>query len=290
METGIKKNSLADFLELTKPRLTIIALLPVVLGYIMGRGSWEPFSLLFKTLLGSALLGAGANALNQYLERDTDAKMHRTENRPLPGNRVGEGLALLFGVLLCTLGIFELLIFVNAPSAFFGSLTVLIYVFFYTPLKKITYLNTYVGAVPGALPCIIGWSASGAALGVRPWILFSILFLWQLPHFFAIAWLYKEDYKRGDLKMLPVCDESGLLTSWKLVLLSLSLLVLSLAPWVVGMAGEIYLVVAMLLGVSFVALSFLMVKKRLSGAKNYVSASIVYLVFLIVFMVGDKKL
>ncbi len=290
MKTSAKKPGWEDYFELTKPRLTAVALMPVVLGYLMGRGSWEPLSPLFKTLLGSMLVGAGANALNQYLEKDTDLKMHRTENRPLPAGRIGEGTALTLGAFLCSSGILGLFLWVNALSAFFASLTVLTYVFFYTPLKKITYLNTYVGAIPGALPCLIGWSASGAEFGIHPWILFAILFLWQLPHFFAIAWIYRDDYRRGGLKMLPACDESGLLTSWKLVLLSTSLLALSLAPWFAGMSGESYLAAAILLGILFVAMSLGMVKSRLSMAKNYVSASIIYLVLLIISMVADKKI
>lgn len=279
-----------NYLELIKPRLTLVALLPVALGYFMGRGTWAPFSLLGAVLAGSAFLGGGANALNQYLEKDTDAKMTRTENRPLPTHRLLEKNALIFGTLLCVGGLAVLFLFVNVLSFFFGGITALSYVFLYTPLKRSTYLNTYVGALSGALPSVIGWAASGAPFGVRPWILFAILYVWQLPHFFAIAWVYREDYKKAGLKMLPVVDDSGRLTSWKLVLLSLSLFVLSLAPWAVGMSGRLYLFSALFLGALLSAGAMLLVFRRLREARGYVLGSIAYLVLLVFFMILDKKL
>ena len=278
-----------NYLELIKPRLTLVALLPVALGYFMGRGVWSPFSLLVAVLAGSALLGAGANTLKQYLEKDTDAKMARTKNRPLPANRLLEKKALIFGFVLCASGLAILFFFVNVLSFFLAGLTALSYVFLYTPLKRSTYLNTYVGAVPGALPSVIGWAASGAPFGVRPWILFAILYAWQLPHFFAIAWVYREDYKNAGLKMLPVADDSGRLTSWKLVLLSLSLFILSLAPWAVGMTGTLYLSSALFLGTLLSVGAMLLVFRRLREARGYALGSIAYLILLVFFMILDKK-
>ncbi len=272
-----------------KPRLTFVALLPAGLGYFMGKGDWTPSSVLAALLAGSALVGAGANALNQYLEKDTDAKMARTKGRPLPANRVSEKNALVFGAVLCASGLAILFFFVNLLSFFFAGLTALTYVFLYTPLKRSTYLNTYVGAVPGALPTVIGWTASGTPFGVRPWILFAILYVWQLPHFFAIAWVYREDYKNAGLKMLPVADESGKLTSWKLVLLSLSLFALSLAPWAVGMSGRLYLMSALCLGALLSTGALILVIRRLREARTYAFGSIAYLILLVFFMILDKK-
>ena len=279
-----------NYLELIKPRLTLVALLPVALGYFMGKGEWSPFSVLTAALAGSALVGAGANALNQYLEKDTDTLMTRTQNRPLPANRLNENRALIFGTLLCAGGMAVLFFFVNVPSAFFAGLTILSYVLIYTPLKRTTYLNTYIGAVPGALPCVIGWAASGAAFDIRPWILFAILYVWQLPHFFAIAWVYRADYKKAGLKMLPAVDATGRLTSWKLVLLSLSLLALSLAPWAAGMTGRFYLGAAALLGTLLTACAAVLVIRKLQQAKIYVMGSILYLVLLVTCMIADKKI
>lgn len=279
-----------NYLELIKPRLTLVALLPVALGYFMGKGEWSSSSVLVAALAGSALVGGGSNALNQYLEKDTDALMTRTQNRPLPTNRLTENKALAFGSLLCAGGLAVLFFFVNVPSGFFAGLTILTYVLIYTPLKRNTYLNTYVGAVPGALPCVIGWAASAASFDIRPWILFAILYVWQLPHFFAIAWVYREDYKKAGLKMLPVADATGRLTSWKLVLLSLSLLALSVAPWAAGMAGRVYLGGAVLLGTLLTACAAALVIRRLQQARMYVVGSILYLVLLVTFMIVDKKI
>lgn len=279
-----------NYLELIKPRLTFVALLPVALGFLMGKRAEGSFLILGSVLIGSAFVGAGANVLNQYLEKDTDAKMARTKGRPLPTHRISENTALLFGAFLCIFGLGVLYFFVNTLSVFFAGLTILAYVFIYTPLKRSTYLNTYVGAAPGALPCVIGWAASGAPFGVRPWILFAIVYVWQLPHFFAIAWVYREDYKNAGLKMLPVADPTGRLTSWKLVLLSLSLLALSLTPWAAGMAGNLYLASALCLGALLTAGAALLVVRKLREAKTYVAGSILYLVLLVVFMIADKKI
>ena len=279
-----------NYLELIKPRLTLVALLPVALGYFMGKGEWGPSTVLPAAVAGSALVGGGANALNQYLEKDTDAMMTRTQNRPLPASRLTENKALVFGALLCAVGMAVLFFFVNASSAFFAGVTILSYVFIYTPLKRYTYLNTYVGALPGALPCVIGWAASGASFDIRPWILFAILYVWQLPHFFAIAWVYREDYKKAGLKMLPSADATGRLTSWKLVLLSLSLLALSLAPWAVGMAGKLYLGAALFLGAFLSGAAMILVIRKLQEARFFVMGSIFYLVLLVFFMILDKKI
>lgn len=284
------KNRLSDFWALTKPRLMLVALLPVVLGFYLGRNGWGNDAVLVYTLLGSAFLGGGINALNQYLEKDTDNKMTRTANRPLPAGRLKDSQALCFGSLLGAGGILLLLMFVNAQTAFFGALTAFFYLFLYTPLKKVSYLNTYVGAIPGALPCVIGWAASQAPWGVRPWVLFAIFYVWQLPHFFAIAWVYREDYSHSGLKMLPTRDENGHLTSWKLILLSFSLMLLSAAPWAIGMMGERYLAGALFLGMALTAVAVLLKIRGLERAKSYVLASIVYLILLTCLMISDNRI
>ena len=280
----------SDFLALTKSRLTLVALLPVALGFYLGQKGWGNPWILFHTLAGSGFLGAGANALNQYLEKDADAQMARTRNRPLPAGRLNDSEVLWFGSWLCVVGAVELFIFVNKQAAFFGTLTALTYVFCYTPLKKISYLNTYVGAISGALPCVIGWAAAEAQWGIRPWVLFAIFYVWQLPHFFAIAWVYRDDYGRSGLKMLPVRDENGVLTSWKLVLLSASLMFLSAAPWVVGMMGRTYLLGSLALGAGLTGVAVILKIRGLACIKSYVAASIAYLILLTGLMVVDGKI
>jgi protoheme IX farnesyltransferase len=232
----------ADFYELTKPRMNFLVVVTTVVGFFMGtRAGFSDWGLLLHTIVGTALAAAGASVLNQYVERGFDALMPRTRNRPLPGGRVAPLEALVLGVGLAAGGVFYLSAFVNALTATLGVVTVATYVFLYTPLKRRTSLCTVVGAVPGAIPPMMGWAAATDALPAEAWALFGILFFWQMPHFLAIAILYRDDYAAGGFKMLPVVDENLVATGRQMVLYGLALVPVSLMPTGLRMAGPLYL-------------------------------------------------
>lgn len=278
--------SFSDYLELTKPRLTFTSVLTALLGFVMGSSGFDLLGFL-HVLIGACLVGGGANALNQYLERDVDAKMKRTESRPIPAGRVGPGSAFIFGVGISLAGLIYLFVFTNFLTTLFGLTTLLGYVLVYTPLKRFTPLNTLIGAVMGALPILLGWAATGAHFGQNAGILFLILFLWQLPHFLAIAWLYREDYARGGLQMYPVFDKGGSETGRRILVYSALLSLASLIPWVLGMTGLLYLIGAALVSLALTGFAAIL-RKRLYLAKAFMLSSIAYLLFLIVLMIGDK--
>jgi protoheme IX farnesyltransferase len=278
--------SLSDFLELTKPRLTFTSVLTALLGFVMGSAAFDLAGFL-HVLTGSFLIGGGANALNQYLERDVDARMKRTESRPIPSGKVSPAHALLFGSALSVSGLVYLFTLINFLTGLFGLTTLLGYTLVYTPLKKLTPLNTLVGAVMGALPILLGWAAAGAHFGPEAGSLFLILFLWQLPHFLAIAWIYREDYARGGLRMYPVSDRDGGATCLRIVIYSALLSFASLLPALLEMAGTIYLAGAALSGFALTAFAASL-RKRLHLAKGFMLSSIAYLLFLIVLMIGGK--
>jgi protoheme IX farnesyltransferase len=272
-------SKLADYLELSKPRIAVMALFTVAVGYLLGAKAATNFAVLFHTLFGAGLVAAGGSALNQWLERRIDARMWRTMRRPLPAGRVSPAEAFLFGVGLGFAGLAYLLATVPYPAAVAAAVTFVSYVLVYTPLKRVTVWNTVVGAVPGALPPVIGWCAARgwdgmpAAMG-----LFLVIFLWQLPHFLAIAWLYRDDYERGGIRVLPVVDREGLLTGRQAVLHSLALLVVSLAPIAAGLGGTAYLVGALLLGVGLTLAALRLARARdLAAARRLFLASVVYL-------------
>ncbi len=281
------------YLALTKPRLMLLALATALLGFFMASYTYarpEPLktALLLGTLLACALIGGGINALNQYLERGIDAKMKRTENRPLPAGRIRPKQALVFGVVLTAAGLACLLVFTNRLAFFLGLLTALSYLFLYTPLKARTPLNTLAGALPGALPCLIGWTAFRGSLSAEAWSIFLILFFWQLPHFFAIAWVYRDDYKKGGLRMLTRNDPDGQSTGKKIVLTSLALLPFTLYPVWLGLGGMLYLAAALISGVYFISEALRLSDGRMAEAKKFVSLSIYYLMVLIFSMMADK--
>jgi protoheme IX farnesyltransferase len=240
----------ADYLELTKPRITLMVLVTTALGFVAGSGSLTA-TLLPRVLLGVGLLSAGSSALNHLWERETDALMRRTANRPLPSGRLEPDRALRFGVVLTLAGLAELVLAVDLLTALLGSVAFAVYVFVYTPLKKLTPLATVVGAIPGALPPVMGWTAAQHQLSPGAWVLFGILFFWQLPHFLAIAWLYREDYARAGLPMLPVIDPDGGSTARQAVLYGGALVPVSLLPTVAGLTGAPYFFGALALGMAF---------------------------------------
>jgi protoheme IX farnesyltransferase len=290
LQIGTAWNHAKLCLELTKPRLTLMALATTFLGYAAGSARDVEFDILtaLHVVVGSAMIGGGANALNQWLERDVDAKMKRTAGRPIPSGRLNERSALIFGLVISVVGLTYLFIFNGLLTFLFGATTLLGYALVYTPLKKVSILNTFVGAIAGALPILMGWSASGSALGLEAGVLFLILFVWQLPHFAAIAWVYREDYLRAGLKMFAGEDVSGLKTAQRIVVYSVLLFLSTLLPAATGKAGAVYFYPALLTGAIFVGFSCLVAARRLRYIKGYVAASIAYLGFILVFMLADK--
>ena len=275
--------------ELVKLRLTLLVLLTTFVGFFVGVRGPVPMALLLHTMLGTGLLAAGAAALNQFLEREHDARMQRTEGRPLPSGRIRPTTVLLLGGMSSVAGLVYLAFTVNLLTGVLGALTLISYLFVYTPLKRITTLNTVVGAVPGALPPLMGWTAATDGLTVEGWSLFAILFFWQLPHFLAIAWLYREDYARAGFVMLPAVDPTGERTGRQAISHTLGLLPVSLAPFVFQMAGPVYLFGALLLGGAFL-ISAVRFARELSPsrARQLFFASVIYLPLLLGLMVFDK--
>lgn len=278
----------ADFAELAKPRITSLVLVTAAVGFAVGgQGSidWLAF-LVF--MAGTGLLCGGASALNQYLERDADALMERTRRRPIPGGRIRPEEALVFGLALSAAGL-AVLAFVNALTLALGAASLVSYVLAYTPLKRVTSLCTVVGAVPGALPPLMGWAASRGSLGAAGWGLFAILFLWQLPHFLAIGWLYRDDYARGGFPMLAVTDRDGASTGRQAVLYATALLPVTLAAGLLASAGAGYLWGGLVLGLGFLACAAAFAWKRTVGsARRLFLASVLYLPLLLGLMVFDR--
>jgi len=275
--------------ELTKPRLTFLAVLTTLLGFYFGSQDPIDLGLLFHTLFGASLVGGGVNALNQFFERDTDAKMKRTQARPLPSGRLQDEQAFNFGLVISVVGILHLAFFVNPLTSFVATLIFVTYLVFYTPLKKKTPLSTLVGALPGALPPVLGWIAARGSFDLEAWVLFAILFFWQMPHFLAIAWVCREDYARAGFPMFTVLDKSGKATIWRTVFYSTILSAVSLVPAVIGMTGPIYFFAAAILGISFLGFGLYQIASDPSTcAKKFFLASILYLPLLIAAMMLDK--
>lgn len=281
------------YLELMKPRLTSLVIFTTWLGYTLGNtvgsdplGGQTPSTIRFvHTLIGSWWVAAGAAALNQWMERDLDALMHRTRTRPLPEKRIAPGAALRFGLAISVLGAVELAVFVNALTAALSLFSLGSYLLWYTPLKTRTALCTLVGAIPGAVPPMMGWTAATGSLDLPAWILFGILFLWQLPHFLAIAWMYREDYARAGFPMLPVIDPDGHSTARMILVYSLFLIPMSLLPVRVGLAGASYGMGAILLGVGFLFLGAAAAWQRTAEhARRLLLGSVVYLPTLLGWM------
>jgi protoheme IX farnesyltransferase len=281
----------SDYYELTKPRMNFLVVVTTMVGHYMaarGHGSTD-WALVLHTLLGTALTAAGASVLNQYVEREHDAKMIRTARRPLPAGRVSPLEALLLGVFFSVGGVIYLTLFVNALTATLGVITLATYVFVYTPAKRHTTLCTVIGAVPGALPPVMGWTAAGAAASPEAVALFAILFFWQLPHFLAIAILYRDDYAAGGFKMLPVVDPDLTSTGRQIVIWSMALLPVTFLPAVFGMAGAMYFAAAVVLGIGFCgfAVRCALTRERVD-ARRLFFVSIIYLPALLVVMMADK--
>jgi heme o synthase len=282
----LPRSRLADYVELTKPRVAVLVLFTVAAGaWLAGRTELDPL-LVLHTVTATALVAAGASALNQLLERQTDSRMRRTENRPLPSGRLQPFEVLVFGLALGAAGLAYLGVATRQPLAVLvAGVTFVLYAFVYTPLKRVTTLNTLVGAVPGALPPVIGWTAVRGTLAPEAGLLFALLFLWQVPHFLAIAWIYREEYGRAGLRMLPVLDRTGKLTGRHMVHYCVALVLVSLVPVVAGQAGPVYLIGALLLGAMFLwsALGFLFEVSN-ARARRVLRASLLYLPLLLALL------
>ena len=267
-----------DFMELVKARLSLLVLLTTLIGFLLGRDGPMNYFLLTATLMGTALSACGASALNQWWERELDGLMNRTKDRPLPAKRMHPTDALLFALLCFFVGTALLGIFVNLLSALLAVATVIIYVVIYTPMKRYSTLNTLLGAIPGALPPLIGWTAATNYVGLEGAVLFLILWFWQMPHFLAIAWLYREDYAAAGFCMLSVDDPEGLVTSRQALLYALGLLAVSLLPGLIGLDSPFYFVAAFLLGFIFALTAlFFAIHRTRKNARQLFFASIIYL-------------
>lgn len=277
----------ADLMELVKARLSVLTVATAMAGFALGvRDTWS-WLLLASTLVGTALSAAGAAALNQWWERDLDARMKRTQDRPLPAGRMTSSDALLTGLVLSFSGVLLLALFANLLAAGLAALTIIFYILVYTPLKRITPLNTIVGAVPGALPPLIGWTAARGSVNAEGLTLFAILFLWQMPHFLAIAWLYRADYARAGFKMLSENDETGAVTGRQAFIYALALLAVSLLPSVFFDYSATYFYGALLLGAGFASLAanFAVSGGSIPAARWLFLGSIAYLPLLLGLMV-----
>ncbi len=289
--TVVRRESLAsDLMELTKPRLSLLSLLTALVGFLVGWEGPMDYFLLSATVFGTALCAAGAAALNQWWERDHDALMKRTSDRPLPAGRMLARDALLFGLLLCLAGLAVLWIFTNIRAAFLAFATIAIYVVVYTPLKRMTTLNTLVGAIPGALPPLVGWVAARGVYQLEGSLLFMIMWFWQMPHFLAIAWMYKDEYADAGYVMLSRRDHQGYVTSRQAFLYSLCLLIVSVLPALLQFANYWYLAGALLLGIPFCALAFRFAMRRdRASARQLFFFSIVYLPLLLGLFVLTQR-
>ncbi len=284
------KKIISGYFELTKPRILSMVLLTTALGYFLGAAKGWAWNVATYLLLGTSLVCAGAAALNHYLERDIDQKMLRTRNRPIPQGTIAPHDAMLFGIILILAGVFLLFWKVNLLTSFLSLLTAFLYVLVYTPLKRLSWLNTTIGAIPGALPPLGGWAAATGELSCGGWVLFLILFIWQHPHFYSIAWMFREDYKRGGLKMLPVVDPDGKSTFRQIIIFSILMLLTAALPFIIGMSGKIYLTGAIILSLIFFLSGLkLATTKTIPDARLLLQNSIVYLPVLLILILLDAK-
>jgi heme o synthase len=283
-----RTSALSDYIALTKPRLNFLVVLTSAAGYYLGAsGALNPW-LMLEAVVGTALVAGGAAVLNQVYERDTDALMRRTMQRPLPDRRVSAADAKVFGLALATGGLLLLLVGTNALAALLALATLVTYLVIYTPMKRRSSASTLVGAVPGALPPLIGWAAAHGSVAIGGWTLFAIVFVWQIPHFMAIAWMYRDDYRSAGFPMLPVIEPDGRRTGRQALIFAAALLPLSLVPSFVGLSGWAYFWVALVLGAALLALSVRFAATRSDGAARWLFlGSITYLPLIWATMILD---
>ena len=285
----VEARNIKAFLVLAKPEITLMVMISAGVASLLASGSFR-FVVLANSVLGTGLLAAGVAALNQYLECDVDSRMRRTARRPLPAGVLTPREALVFGVAVSVLGMLYLFLLLNALTALLGLLTLISYLFVYTPLKTRTRLCTFLGAFPGAAPVLMGWSATTNSLSLEAWALFAILFLWQFPHFYAIGWLYREDYARAGMLMLPSRDENDERTTFRLILIFTQLLIVASLSWtLIAHTGWLYSVSAIILGIGFYYFAHQAYSSRSKRAtKRLLHASVIYLPLLYLFMILDR--
>ncbi len=278
-----------SYIELMKPNILIMVLITTILGYFLGADGKILWNNLTWMLIGTTFSAGGAGVLNQYLERDQDKIMNRTCNRPIPSGKISPQNALIFGIITVIVGSIVLVVKINLLTGFLSILTAFMYVLIYTPMKRVTWLNTSLGSIPGALPPIGGWAAATNSIDSGAWILFAILYLWQHPHFFAIAWMCKDDYEKAGFKMLPVIEPDGNRTV-RQILWHLSLLFpISLLPVLIGMNGNIYLYGVLIITLYYFISAFPMLYKRsYKNASRILKASVLYLPALMIIIIIDK--
>jgi heme o synthase len=289
--TGVSTlRRLVDFFELTKPRIVLMVLVTAFVGFYVGSEKIPDYLRLLQMLLGTALAAGGTLALNQYLERDTDVKMERTRHRPLPDGRVQPREALWFGIAITIAGLAYLALAVNIESAWVTAVITLSYLLCYTPMKRRSSLCMLVGAVPGALPPVIGWVAARGSLQVDAWVLFAIMFLWQVPHTLAIARLYRDDFAKAGIQFLPVVEPDGASTNRQVISHCAALLAVSLLPTLLGFAGAIYFAAAFVLGIGFLAsgIGLAIESTTTHSARRLLFASLIYLPVLLLIMALDR--
>jgi protoheme IX farnesyltransferase len=286
---SLSSTRVSDLSQLTKPRITVMVAVTAFIGYQLGMASMTLDLVLLATLIGTSLSCMGACVLNQVIERDTDAKMKRTADRPIAAGRMSPATGSLIGVLLSIAGVGLLAAGANGLTALLSATTIVSYVCMYTPLKRVTSVSTIVGAVPGALPPVMGYAAATGRIDLPIVVVFLIMFLWQLPHFLAIAWLYRKDYARAGMPMLPVLDPSGVSTFRQMLLGCLAMLPLGLLPTMLGISGVVYFGGAMLCGLIFLATAIALVMRPThSRAKWVFYASLVYLPAVLALMMIDR--
>lgn len=284
-----EKSWAAVIADLVKARLTALVLLTTFVGFYLGWQGPMNFIAMFHALFGTALVAGGAAALNQLLEREFDAKMRRTASRPLPSGRMQPASVALFGGVTSVVGLIYLAVLVNSLTSIVGAVTSISYLFIYTPLKRVTWTNTLVGAIPGALPPLMGWTAARNELSGEGWALFAILAFWQIPHFMAIAWLYREEYAKAGFVMLPNVDAGGSRTALHSVTNTIALILASLCPFALGLNGKIYLGMALILGAGYFWFAVRFARQLTARrARQLFLASIIYLPLLIAALVGNK--
>jgi heme o synthase len=278
-----------EYLALAKPELTLLSVFTALGGAYLAAPDGIPYRILLHTFLGTLLVGGGAGALNQYLERDFDALMKRTENRPIPGGRVRPLEALIFGLVLAAAGVANLFLFANPLAGFLSVVTLVTYLFLYTPLKRLTPFATIVGGIPGGLPPVIGWAAVRGEVGIEAGALFAILFFWQLPHFFALAWMYRKDYAKGGYKILTVLDPEGVATSRQIMIYSVTLLPASVLPVYLDLLGPVYFCGAFLLSLVFLLSALQLFRQRTNAAaRRLFYVTLAYIPLLGLLMIMDK--
>jgi heme o synthase len=283
------REKLRAYLELTKPRITFLIVLTAAAGFCLGAQNGVNYTTLFHAMTGIALLSSGIATLNQYMERGLDGRMRRTQMRPLPTGKLAPNEALFFGIALTLIAEVYLAFATNPLTALLGLTVIAGYLFCYTPLKTRTTLSTFVGAFPGAMPPLMGWTAASGHMSAGAWVLFAILFLWQFPHFLAIAWMYREDYERAGIRMLPVVEPAGRVTGQQIVAYTLMLLPVSLLPTLLGISGHIYFYGALALGLLFLYSSLRAAfSKSRQQARQLLLASVLYLPLLFVLMVLNQ--